>query len=297
MWSIQLVFYPLPRGGNLRNGPSYCKKGTDVSSAPAMSVSGNARWVFNSRTPQRGDASGKQPGAESPCSRDIGPGTYDPRPGAGQQCWQPWLNDPMRMGSAFASQAEKCPVPRPLTASVDHGGDFGISAKYLKQLQGDVPGSRAHSWPKGERKPPHFHVPFRAYPSLGGQPRGRSPGLDAFYDLDNAIASPVALHGTLTVNMSRTARVYASTFKSKQPSRPNPGAVGAGELLGPGSYNIDRTFLKASDKPNSAFIRYSGGKFRNVGGPRGDGGLWPEDEVGRKPRRKAGRGSSAKPAA
>lgn len=243
--------------------------------------------VFNSRTPQRLDATGKQPGLESPCSVHVGPGAYDCKPGTGQPYYKPWLREPTRKTSAFASQTIKGALPRPLTANLDHGGDFGISAKYLRHLQGDVPGNKARTWPKGERKPPHFHVPFRAYPSMGGDPRGRSKGLDEFYELDNTIASPVALHGTLTVNMKRTARVYASTFRSKQIARPHPGPASSSESLGPGSYNIDRTFLKESDRPSSAFSLSSGGKWRNVGGPRGDGGLWPEDDVGRRstPRR------------
>ena len=37
--------------------------------------------------------------------------------------------------------------------------------------------------------------------------------------------------------------------------------------------------LKEPSRPSSAFIPYSGGKYKNVGGPRGDGGLWDDEEV------------------
>jgi len=238
-------------------------------------------YIFASRVPQRGDASGKFPGAESPCSNLVGPGSYSPSPGCGHPFYTPWLREPLRKSGTFASKTQKTPLPRSLTADVDHGGDGGINARYLKRTQGDVPGSRAQAWPRGERKPPHFHVPFRAYPSMGGDPRGRSPGLDQFYELDTVVASrPGALHGTLTVNMERTARVYAPVFKSNAPVRANGPGSGGGdtsEFLGPGAYNLDRSGIKIKEprRHSSGFMRPTGGMYHNVGGPRGDGGQCP----------------------
>ena len=241
-----------------------------------------ASYVFASRTAQRGDATGKPAGTASPCSRDIGPGTYDPRPGIGQATWKPWLNEPTRMTYSFASRSAKSPLKKPLTADLTH------KQVPMSVTQGAMPASRGLTWPAQERKPPHFHVPFRAYPSAGGTPRGRSKGLDEFYELDTTGATPVGLFGTLTVNMNRTSRVYASTFKSRQPSRPSPDCSGGSGTLGPGEYDLRRSgiALKDPSRPNSAFMRESRGKFANVGGPRGDGGLWPE-QARRKQKKEA----------
>ena len=249
------------------------------AAAASMPPTYTCQYIFNSRSKQRGDASGQPAGTGSPLSRDIGPGAYDPRPGWGQPYWRPWLNDPLRKGSAFASQTVKSKLPRPLTAHVDCLADFG--GNYDKFLHGAAPGSRAQTWSRGERKPPHFHVPFRAYPLDNGEPRGRSPGLDQFYDLDSVRASPIALNGTLAVNMKHTDRKYASIFKSKVPARPSAAAHGGSGELGPGQYNVAKNTIRVKEpaRPSSAFIAYSGGKFRNVGGPRGDGGLWPDEEV------------------
>lgn len=236
-----------------------------------MSSSGS--HVFASRTPQRGDATGKLPGCESPCSRDIGPGTYDLLPGVGHPFWQPWHIDPMRQQSSFISKTEKAKTPPPPTQNVDFLGDADVSV-----IQGSMPASRGLTWTTGERKPPHFHVPFRAYPSNGGEPRGRSKGLDQWYDIDRVCASPLGLHGTLVVNMHRTPRRYASTFQSKQPSRPRPGSGGSAGALGPGSHDIDRSGIKIRDpkRPSPAFRPPDRGRYAGVGGPKGDGGLWPD---------------------
>jgi hypothetical protein len=239
----------------------------------------SCRFVFHSRVPQRGSATGASQYAESPCPPDVGPGAYDPK------LVEPWLVEPERPGSAFASRTTKSKMERPLTAGVNMlGSDMGFASKdKLGLLRSGMPNARGQSWPRGARKPPHFHVPFRPYPSAAGEPRGRSPGLDEFYELDLVQASPSALHGAFTANLNRTSRAYASTFKSKQPARPVASAsAGAGFDLGPGAYNIDRSGIKLKDpyRPSSAFVRHSGGKFRGVGGPHGNGGLWPEDDVG-----------------
>lgn len=192
------------------------------------------------------------------------------------------------MSCSFISKTVKSPTPRSVTADVDLAADIpgGVSAHHLKFVQGRMPASQGLTWAQGERKPPHFHVPFRAYPSAGGAPRGRSKGLDKIYDLDQTIASPIALHGTLAVNMQRTPRKYASTFQSRVPARP---AAAAGRSLsgdvsagGPGSVEIDRSGIKVKEpkRPSSAFARDSGGKMRNVGGPRRNGGLWAEQYGG-----------------
>ena len=189
----------------------------------------------------------------------------------------------MRKGSTFASKTVKSPMPKPLTADIEVGEkvEFGVGAQYLKHVRGSMPASQGLTWAQGERKPPHFHVPFRAYPSAGGTPRGRSKGLDEFYDLDHSFASPLALHSTLAVNMHRTSRVYASTFKSRLPARPQPDSSGGSGALGPGSYTVDRIHssgiqLKEPKRASSAFARESRGRYHNVGGPKGDGGLWAE---------------------
>ena len=267
----------------------------------------SCQYVFNSKCPQRVKP-GKQPGTEASCSEEVGPGAYSPVPGVGTIFWQPWIIEPAKMGSVFSSRTQKAAMPRPVTADIDVGGsDFGGAQSFILHLSralfshplalsllyphlsdnlyrkvGCAPGSKAFTWPHGERKPPHFHVPFRPYPSLGGEPRGREIGLDTYYDLDRAaFASPVALHSTLGINMYRTSRVYASTFKSKQPGHELRIGSNLDNPLGPGSYNIDRSGIKLKEpsRPSSAFIPYSGGKYKNVGGPRGDGGLWDDEEV------------------
>lgn len=254
-----------------------------------MSVS-NGTYVFASRCPQRLDATGKQPGCASPCDVDVGPGTYSPRPGSGQPFLKPWITEPASrhgMSASFISRTEKTPTPRPITADVDLAADVpgGVSAHHLRFTHGRMPASEGLTWPHGERKPPHFHVPFRPYPSMGGAPRGRSKGLDMLYDLDHTSASPGALHGTLVVNMRRTPRKYASAFKSRVPARPSAGSSHAAFFgddggLGPGSIEVNRDGIKLKEpkRPSPAFRTDTGGRFHNVGGPRRDGGQWPEHD-------------------
>ena len=93
----------------------------------------------------------------------------------------------------------------------------GVRRLQPAATQGDVPGSDGRKWGKDARKPPHFHIPFRAYPFEGGEPRGREKGLDTFYEVDAVSASPSALHATLAVNMKRTPLTYAPVFKSRLP--------------------------------------------------------------------------------
>lgn len=246
--------------------------------------------AFASRVPQRLDATGKQPGCESPCDADVGPGTYTPRPGTGQPFLKPWIAPPQSfhgMSYSFISKTQKTPTPRSVTADVDLAANVpgGVSAHHLQFVQGRMPASQGLTWPKGERKPPHFHVPFRAYPSASGAPRGRSKGLDTIYDLDQTIASPIALHGTLAVNMARTPRRYASTFRSRAPARPPAGGSPRnfyGEASALASREAERGGIKIKEpkRPSSGFARDSGGKMRNVGGPRRVGGLWPEQYGG-----------------
>lgn len=144
---------------------------------------------------------------------------------------------------------------------------LSFSQAELKHLP-RAPGTHSAPWPHGERKPPFFHVPFKPYPLESGAPRGRSKGLDEFYDLDTTIASPIALFGTLGVNMVRSPRRYQPAFHSKVPSRPKSAATSSAGELGPGSYNLLRNGVDLKDpaRPGSAFVRGSRGKFENVGG-------------------------------
>ena len=227
---------------------------------------------------------------------EVGPGAYSPVPGVGTIFWQPWIIEPAKMGSVFSSRTQKAAMPRPVTADIDVGGsDFGgaqsgfytslspsshthsLSLLYpqisdnLYRKVGCAPGSKAFTWPHGERKPPHFHVPFRPYPSLGGEPRGREIGLDTYYDLDRAaFASPVALPAR---SASTCTAPHASTPRpsKRRAARPREAhrLTHLDNPLGPGSYNIDRSGIKLKEpsRPSSAFIPYSGGKYKNVGGP------------------------------
>lgn len=214
----------------------------------------SCRDVFNSRTPQRPIVI---------YSAEVGPGTYNPKPGAGMPCLTPWLKEPLRQGSAFASKSQKTPEQKTLAADVEYAPPEAARMSNLPK----APGSAALKWPHGERKPPHFHVPFRAYPSQAGDPRGREKGLDLFYDLDAIAASPVALNGTLAVNMVRHPRRYA-TIGSRVPARPRHSDPGSAGGLGPGSYTLSRDGISLKDpcRPSSAFIPGSRGKFDNVGG-------------------------------
>ena len=75
------------------------------------------------------------------------------------------------------------------------------------------------------------------------------------YDLDKVTASPVGLHGTLTVNMRRTPRKYASTFKSTVPARPSSASGSSAGALGPGSYAVDRSGVKVAPRASKCRTR------------------------------------------
>lgn len=224
-------------------------------------------FVFNSGVPQRAPPN-MQPGQEPSTGELIGPSTYTPKASTGQPFLKEWIQDPAREQSAFASKTQKSAMPRSLTADLDIGKDFG--ARGSKVVRGSAPGSHGLGWAKGQRTPPFFHVPFRAYPLEGGEPRGRDIGLDIFYEIDTVSCSPIALNATLAVNVERSQRRYSSTFRSKQPARPNADNRGGSGELGPGSYTLHRSLrssikLLEPDRPSGWSIPYSGGKFRNVG--------------------------------
>jgi hypothetical protein len=166
----------------------------------------------------------------------------------------------------IASTSPPAP-PSPPTPHHDHSRSSDLSS-----ISGAAPGSRSQGWGRGERKPPHFHVPFRAYPGLLGEPRGRDVGLDRFYNIDSTGATPIALNGTLEVNMRRHPRHYAATFKSKQPARPIRDLDAGAGFLGPGSYPTPKGCiqLKEPSRPSSAFIPFSGGMYAGVGGSYAD---------------------------
>ena len=133
-----------------------------------MGSVGRGSYFFASRVPQRLDATGGVPGCSSPCDRDVGPGTYSPRAGQGYPFLRPWITESASshgMGPSFISRTVKNPTPRPVTADVDVAADLpgGVSAYQLKFTHGAMPASSGLTWANGERKPPHFHVPFRAY--------------------------------------------------------------------------------------------------------------------------------------
>lgn len=215
----------------------------------------------------------------------LGPGSYSPTPGHGHNFGArlgpgEWSIDPRRNSWALKSETIKSPMPRPLTAECNHGKTYGISADYLKWLQGDVPGSKASPWGKNARKPPHFHIPFKPYPFIGGEPKGREKGLDEFYEVDKVAATPIGLHATLEVNMKRTNRKYHTVFRSKVPARPRSASTATPDDVGPGKYKTheppegsvqlrhkyNAITLKEPSKPSPAFIPYSGGMYKGVGG-------------------------------
>ena len=85
--------------------------------------------------------------------------------------------------------------------------------------------------------------------------------------------------------MRRTPRKYASAFKSRVPARPSAGSSHAAFFgddggLGPGSIEVNRDGIKLKEpkRPSPAFRKDTGGRFHNVGGPRRDGGQWPEHD-------------------
>ncbi len=107
--------------------------------------------VFKSRSPQRFElVSGE--------SREgVGPGTYSPLPGPGQPFLQPWLIEPTRKGSQFASKSDRNKNAQSNIAGVQlWQGQYAGTRHFVK-----APGSSGSKWLEGERKPPFFHVPFR----------------------------------------------------------------------------------------------------------------------------------------
>ena len=237
--------------------------GAEREQAPCYS------FEFNSHVPQRAKPN-MLPGQEPSTTPLIGPGAYNPKISlhSGQPFVREWVSEPKRQQSAFASKTQKTQAERPLTADIDIGDDFGERGS--KKNATAAPGSHGLSWSKDVRKPPFFHVPFKPYPFEGGEPRGREIGLDVFYEVDTVSATPLALHATMAVNIQRSQRRYASTFKSKLPARPNPDSRGGSGELGPGSYTLHRSLrssirLLEPDRVSPWAIPYSGGKFRNVG--------------------------------
>ena len=113
-------------------------------------------------------------------------------------------------------------------------------------------------WAEGKRKPPFFHIPFKPYPLESGAPRGRSKGLDEFYDLND----------TMIDSMLRSPRKYNMRDNMK-PARPKSAELGSAGPLGPGSYTLDRSFMRGRPvdrgRPSAWARRDTGGKFKNVG--------------------------------
>lgn len=235
-----------------------------------MRKSPSAEYIFNSQVAQRVKP-GMLPGQEESTSNLVGPSTYNGfQATIGQPFVREWITEPKRKQSSFASKTEKNPLPRPLTADIDHGKDFGERGSRKTTGCGGAPGSRGLPWTQDLRKPPFFHIPFKAYPFEGGEPRGREPGLDKFYELDTVVASPLALTATMAINVERSQRKYSATFRSKLPARPITDARGGSGNLGPGSYTLHRRLrssvqLTDPDRPSRWSIPYSGGKYRNVG--------------------------------
>ena len=205
----------------------------------------------------------------------LGPGSYTPKwsegghAAGGRLGPEQWSIDPRRQNSSFKSQTQKGKLQRPLTADCNHGRKYGVSANYIKWLQGDVPGAAGRQWGKDARRPPHTHIKSRAYPFEGGEPKGRDVGLDVFYEVDNVVASPIGLHATLAVNMKRTDRTYASSFRSKAPARPRTASQSTPDTLGPGSHNTNEytaVVLKNPNVPSPWARPFSGGMMKGVGG-------------------------------
>lgn len=220
-------------------------------------ASSAAAYIFNSNVPQRVPP-GLLPGQKKTCSELLGPGAYSPKPGVGQPFLVPWLKEPTRQQYAFSSRsANRGKMPVHPTAEVAvRGVDETDRGDKLGRIQ--APGAHGRTWGKDERKPPHFHVPSRAYPLESGDPRGRDPGLDGFYD---------DARTTLVYGMEHTSRRYASTFRSDVPARPSADASGGSGELGPGSYTCSYALLDRSlpSGPSPWGFSYSGGKFANVG--------------------------------
>jgi len=195
---------------------------------------------------------------------ERGPGMYSPKPGYGIPKEAAAIFDPLRQGSAFASKSKKAEIRPSTAANVPFAPDEALQLRHLPR----APGTHSAPWAKGERKPPFFHVPFKPYPLENGAPIGRSPGLDQFYELDHIGASPVALFGTMTVNMSRSPRRYSVMKTKTKVVRGQPMYKSGAGNLGPGQYNIPRNGIDLKDplRPSSAFARIGKGKFEGVGG-------------------------------
>jgi len=214
----------------------------------------DCRDVFASVAPQR------QIFNESADAADVGPGSYDPI------LPRPWLVEPMRQGSQFASKSQRSmrKGEQPLGSDVGYPPASTTEMKYLPQ----APGSSGISWQCGERKPPFFHVPSRAYPLASGAPRGRAQGLDRMYELDGITASPVGLNGALAANVMRSPRKYKNLRADHRPVRPRSADPGSAGHLGPGSYSLERQGVRLRDpnRASSSFSRSTNGKYERVGG-------------------------------
>ena len=208
------------------------------------------RAVFDSIVPQRFELVGEGQ------LELIGPGTYNP-------VTEPLIREPTRMNSQFASKSDRMKKEKGNSDDVKLWEGKYAGTQHLPK----APGSHGVQWPAGERTPPFFHVPFRPYPLESGAPKGRSPGLDQFYDLDSVGASPVALYGTMGVNVQRSPRRYIHLRVSPVPPRPRSSDPGSAGHLGPGSYTLERKGIGLKDplRPSSCFMPNGNGKFRNVG--------------------------------
>ena len=213
---------------------------------------------FKSRVPQR---------PKQNVGPELGPGAYSPKPGQGCPGAASEIIDPQRQSQAFASKSKKAALKKPPGADVDWPPAHVAEMRHLPR----GPGSHPFAWPHGERKPPFFHVPFKAYPGLCGEPRGRSKGLDEIYDNDATGATPIGLNGTMGVNMKRSPRRY-SIMSSKVPARPKAADLGSAGELGPGWYNLARNGIDLKDpqRPSSAFVKASKGMYEGVGGSYSD---------------------------
>ena len=90
-----------------------------------------------------------------------------------------------------------------------------------------APGAGGQRWGLSPRKPPHFHVASRPYSfGVSGEPRGRSEGLDLYYDQKR---------NTLDEHVSKSSRCYASAFHAGPPRIQYHKPVSD---LGPGSYTL-----------------------------------------------------------
>lgn len=63
-----------------------------------------------------------------------------------------------------------------------HASDLTTSSMMYRSMNSTAPGSDGQRWATSPRKAPFFHVASRPYSFGVGQPRGREPGVDRFYD-------------------------------------------------------------------------------------------------------------------